>query len=82
MSEFIQHTLPTVIHIDSCSSVCLWFSQVLVASARAHLLIKKYSIDVESATPASLRQLLAWKETRVHQELSTDSTDSIATVWY
>lgn len=82
MSEFIQHTLPTVIHVDSCSSVCLWLSQVLVASARAHLLIKKYSVDVVSATPAALRRLLAWKETRVHQELRTDSTDSIATAWY
>lgn len=68
--------------LTSCSSVCLWLCQVLVASARAHLLIKKYSVDVVSARPAALRRLLAWKETRAHQELSTDSTDSIATAWY
>ncbi|XP_044040013.1 LOW QUALITY PROTEIN: tetratricopeptide repeat protein 29 [Siniperca chuatsi] len=57
-------------------------AQVLVASARAHSLIRKYSADVESATPTALRRLVAWKETRGRQALSTDSTDNAATAWY
>ncbi|XP_070786033.1 tetratricopeptide repeat protein 29 isoform X2 [Enoplosus armatus] len=57
-------------------------AQVLVASARAHSLIRKYSSDVESATPTALRRLVAWKETRGCQELSPDSTDNAATAWY
>lgn len=78
MSDLIVHTLPTVICVASCSSVHLWLSQVLVASARARLLINKYTTDVESGTPAALQRLLAWKETRVHQGLITCS-DSIGT---
>nr|XP_046237016.1 tetratricopeptide repeat protein 29 isoform X2 [Scatophagus argus]XP_046237017.1 tetratricopeptide repeat protein 29 isoform X2 [Scatophagus argus]XP_046237018.1 tetratricopeptide repeat protein 29 isoform X2 [Scatophagus argus] len=54
-------------------------AQVLVASARAHALIGKYNDDVESATPAALRRLLAWKESRVHQELDTDPADNTTT---
>ncbi|XP_038588532.1 tetratricopeptide repeat protein 29-like isoform X1 [Micropterus salmoides] len=57
-------------------------AQVLVASARAHSLIRKYSADVVSATPTAVRRLLAWKETRGRQEISTDSTDNTAAVWY
>ncbi|XP_026200277.1 tetratricopeptide repeat protein 29 [Anabas testudineus] len=53
-------------------------AQVLVASARAHSMIRKYSADVEAATPTSLGRLAAWKETRKHQDLSTDSTDDAA----
>ncbi|KAM7376960.1 hypothetical protein PAMA_013645 [Pampus argenteus] len=55
-------------------------AQVSVACARTHSLIRKYSADVESATPAALRRLLAWKETRGGQELSTDATDNAAAV--
>ncbi|KAM7366572.1 hypothetical protein PAMP_016005 [Pampus punctatissimus] len=58
---------------------CLsWLHQVSVACARTHSLIRKYSADVESATPAALRRLLPWKETRGGQELSTDCTDNAA----
>ncbi|XP_041821670.1 tetratricopeptide repeat protein 29 [Chelmon rostratus] len=57
-------------------------AQVLVARARAHSLIRKYGADVESATPSALRRLLAWKETRGRQDLSTDSTDNTNTAWY
>ncbi|XP_074480052.1 tetratricopeptide repeat protein 29 isoform X1 [Sebastes fasciatus] len=54
-------------------------AQVSLGCARAHSLIGKYSEDVESASPAALRRLVAWKETRGHRGLSTDST---ATAWY
>eukprot|EP00064_Thunnus_orientalis_P016409 superscaffoldBa00003249_g16474 len=52
--------------------------QVWVGSARAHSFIRKYSADVVSETPAALRRLLVWKETRGGQDLSTDSTDYTA----
>ncbi|XP_044197981.1 tetratricopeptide repeat protein 29 isoform X2 [Thunnus albacares] len=52
--------------------------QVWVGSACAHSFIRKYSADVVSETPAALRRLLVWKETRGGQELSTDSTDNTA----
>ncbi|XP_073331102.1 tetratricopeptide repeat protein 29 isoform X2 [Pagrus major] len=51
-------------------------AQVLVAGARAHSLIRKYSADVESATPAALRRLVAWKQTRTLQDCRT------AAAWY
>ncbi|GLD68080.1 tetratricopeptide repeat protein 29 [Lates japonicus] len=57
-------------------------AQVWVASARAHSMIRKYSTDVESASPAALRRLVVWKETRGHEELSPDSTDPTATARY
>lgn len=58
------------ISVNNCSSV----RQVLAAGARAQSLIGKYSADVESATPAALRRLLAWKETRG----SRDAADNTA----
>ncbi|KAK2863277.1 hypothetical protein Q5P01_002810 [Channa striata] len=57
-------------------------AQVLLASARAQSMIRNYSADVKAATPVALRRLLAWKESRRHQELGTDSTDHTAPVWY
>uniref|UniRef100_A0A8C4EAD0 Tetratricopeptide repeat protein 29 n=1 Tax=Dicentrarchus labrax TaxID=13489 RepID=A0A8C4EAD0_DICLA len=57
-------------------------TQVLVANARAHSLILKYSADVVSASHTALRRLIAWKESRVCQEVSADCTDSAATAWY
>lgn len=71
-----------MLYINSRSSVCFWLCQVLVASARAHSLIRKYSADVESASPTALRRLVAWKETRGCRELSPDSTDPTAAAWY
>lgn len=59
MSEFPHYT-------------SLRLSQVLVASARTHIMIKKYSADVELATPDALQRLLAWKAARVWQEFSED----------
>ncbi|XP_059210238.1 tetratricopeptide repeat protein 29 [Centropristis striata] len=50
-------------------------AQVLLASARAHCLMDQNMADVESASPAALRRLLAWKET------SRDSTESPAAAW-
>lgn len=78
--SFLQHILNTEIHC--CPFVRLWLSQVLVASARAHVLLKGYIADVELATPAALQRLLAWKDTREQQELGKDSTDSTASVSY
>uniref|UniRef100_UPI0037E85A2D tetratricopeptide repeat protein 29 n=1 Tax=Semicossyphus pulcher TaxID=241346 RepID=UPI0037E85A2D len=57
-------------------------AQVMVASARAHCMIGKYSADVQSATPTALQQLLAWKETRGRQKLSANSTGNTDTAWY
>ncbi|KAF1380911.1 hypothetical protein PFLUV_G00168970 [Perca fluviatilis] len=42
-------------------------AQVLVANARAHSLIWKFSADVEPASPAALRRLIAWKARGRHQ---------------
>lgn len=66
-----------MICVASCS-LRLRLSQVLVASARARLLINDYAADMESGTPAALQRLLAWKETKVHQGLTTGS-NSIGT---
>ncbi|KAF3698060.1 Tetratricopeptide repeat protein 29 [Channa argus] len=57
-------------------------AQVLLASARAHSMITKYSADVKAATPVALKRLMAWKETERHRELSADYTDHTASVWY
>lgn len=48
--------------------------KVLVGCARAKLLIKTYSGDVESATPDALERLLAWKDRRIHHETEEEST--------
>ncbi|XP_056224642.1 tetratricopeptide repeat protein 29 isoform X2 [Seriola aureovittata] len=53
-------------------------AQVLVGSARARCLIRKYRADVKSATPTALRRLVAWKDTRGCEEFSPDSTDPAA----
>ncbi|XP_041634879.1 tetratricopeptide repeat protein 29 [Cheilinus undulatus] len=50
-------------------------AQVFVATARARCLIRKYSTDVESATPTAMKRLLAWRETREPQDFSVDSSD-------
>ncbi|XP_070849856.1 tetratricopeptide repeat protein 29 [Chaetodon trifascialis] len=57
-------------------------AQVLVGVARARSLIRKYSADVESATPGALRRLLAWKESRARQEVSAESADDSSTAGY
>nr|XP_020442316.1 tetratricopeptide repeat protein 29 [Monopterus albus] len=57
-------------------------AQVLVANARARSLIKTYSADVTSATPTALHRLLAWKDTRGHEELSADCAAPTTTAWY
>ncbi|XP_076581095.1 tetratricopeptide repeat protein 29 [Chaetodon auriga] len=57
-------------------------AQVSVAVARARSLIRKYSADVEAASPGALQRLLAWKEARVRQEVGTESTDDSSTAWY
>uniref|UniRef100_A0A3B4WQB1 Tetratricopeptide repeat protein 29 n=1 Tax=Seriola lalandi dorsalis TaxID=1841481 RepID=A0A3B4WQB1_SERLL len=69
-----------LIYVTSRSSVCLWLcvDQVLVGSARARCLIRKYRADVKSATPTALRRLVAWKDTRGCEEFSPDSTDPAA----
>ncbi|KAM6949239.1 tetratricopeptide repeat protein 29 [Aplochiton taeniatus] len=41
--------------------------QVLVGTARAHSMIRKYSAQVEEATPTALKQLIDWKEKRKNQ---------------
>lgn len=64
---------PAVIHLNSCPSVRL--CQVLVGCARAKLLIRTYSADVESATPDALERLLAWKDRRIHHEIEDESTE-------
>lgn len=48
---------------------------MLVGCARAKLLIRTYSADVESATPDALERLLAWKDRRIHHEIEDESTE-------
>ncbi|XP_072232284.1 tetratricopeptide repeat protein 29 [Leuresthes tenuis] len=47
-------------------------AQVMVGSTCAVPLIRKYSYDMESASSTALKRLVAWKETRGHQDLSAD----------
>ncbi|KAM9836871.1 tetratricopeptide repeat protein 29 [Aulostomus maculatus] len=58
-------------------------AQVLVANARAHAFIRRYSADTVSATPSALQRLLAWKERGGGQERNPDSTHADDTAaWY
>ncbi|XP_060888011.1 tetratricopeptide repeat protein 29 [Labrus mixtus] len=57
-------------------------TQEFVATARAHCLIRKYSADLKSATPTSLRRLLAWRKPRAAQDFSSDSPDDPESTMY
>ncbi|KAI9524385.1 hypothetical protein NQZ68_018068 [Dissostichus eleginoides] len=58
-------------------------AQVLVGISRARSLFGKFSADVESCSPAALKRLISWKETRGRQEVGSDSTGSdAAAAWY
>ncbi|KAK5893227.1 hypothetical protein CgunFtcFv8_006120 [Champsocephalus gunnari] len=58
-------------------------AQVLVGTSRARSLFGKFSADVESCSPAALKRLILWKDTRGRQEVGSDSTGSdAAAAWF
>ncbi|XP_068569291.1 tetratricopeptide repeat protein 29 isoform X2 [Cebidichthys violaceus] len=56
--------------------ICLgniYYTQVSLASARAHSLISKHIAEVEASSTAALRRPVVWKETRGRQGPGTES---------
>ncbi|CAG5929435.1 unnamed protein product [Menidia menidia] len=50
-------------------------AQVMVGCSCALPLIRTYSSDMESASSATVKRLVAWKESRGHQDLITDPAE-------
>ncbi|KAK5848153.1 hypothetical protein PBY51_005793 [Eleginops maclovinus] len=48
-------------------------AQVLVGTAQARSLIRKFGADVESSSPAALQRLVSWKETRGRKDVSANA---------